>query len=134
MVELHKRMVRLGNLPDEATAQMVRAACAPFGDLLSLQMPPGAHNRPHRRFAIVTYDKQDDAADAVDNLHNAELCGCTLNVALASSKQLGHAASRHRPVWETDDAETHQLADEPAASEAVVVTDRYAKMANTNAR
>ena len=88
----------------------------------------------HRNFALVTYDNLDDAKDAVDNLHNAELCGRTISVALASAKLLTHAASRHRPVWETDDADAHQLADEPAAAEAVVVTDRYAKMASTNAR
>ncbi len=126
--------MRIGGLPDEATAEIVRAACAPFGNMLSLTMPPGPNNRPHRNFALVTYDQQDDAADAVDNLHNAELCGRTINVALASAKLLGHAASRHRPVWETGDAEAQQLADEPAAEEAVVVTDRYAKMASTNAR
>lgn len=129
-----ERTVRLGNLPHDATAQIVRAACAPFGEILSLTMPKTLHNTNHRNFALVTYDNLDDAKDAVDNLHNAELCGRTISVALASAKLLTHAASRHRPVWETDDADAHQLADEPAAAEAVVVTDRYAKMASTNAR
>ena len=51
----------------------------------------------HKGFAFVQYDDKADAADAIDNMHNAELFGRVLRVNLAKpDAQKGG----HRPVWE----------------------------------
>ncbi len=70
---------------------------------LSARRPPPLPARvvaaeKHKGFAFVQYDEKEDAADAIDNMHNAELFGRVLRVNL--SKPDAHRGG-HRPVWES---------------------------------
>ena len=52
----------------------------------------------HRGFAFVQFEDRHDAADAIDNMNNAELFGRVLRVNVAKPSA---AVGGHRPVWES---------------------------------
>ena len=80
------------------TEETVRAAFIPFGEITDVNMPLDAATSKHKGFAFVQFDDKDDAADAMDNMHNAELFGRVLRVNL--SKPMENKGG-NRPVWET---------------------------------
>ena len=86
--------VRLHAVGARAT---LRAAFLPFGELADVNMPMDAAAQKHKGFAFVQYDEKEDAAEAMDNMHNAELFGRVLRVNLAKPDAI---KGGHRPVWE----------------------------------
>ena len=58
------------------------------------------------------FDEKDDAADAIDNMNNAELFGRVLKVNLSKPDAI---KSSHRPVWE---AQADDFFKEKAEGEA----------------
>ena len=69
----------------------------PFGEVTDINVPLDASNQKHKGFAFVQYDLKEDAADAIDNMHNSELLGRVLRVNLAKPDAM---KGGHRPVWE----------------------------------
>ena len=87
----------MGGLEESVTEATVRAAFVPFGEITDVNMPQDGASQKHKGFAFVQYDDKDDAADAIDNMNNAELFGRVLRVNLAKPDAM---KGGHRPVWE----------------------------------
>ncbi len=69
-----------GGLEENVTEGVLHAAFIPFGDIKDVSMPLDQSTQKHRGFAFVTYIDKEDAAAAMDNMHNAELYGRVLTV------------------------------------------------------
>lgn len=80
------------------TAENIRAAFVPFGEVVDVGMPIDQTTQKHRGFAFVQFESPDDAADAVDNMDGAELYGRVLKVNVSKPS----AMKSNRPIWETD--------------------------------
>ena len=70
-----KRTLYVGGLEESVTLDVLRAAFVPFGELVDVNLPTDPSGQKHRGFAFVQYEEQGDAADAIDNMDNAELYG-----------------------------------------------------------
>ena len=93
-----KRTLYVGGLEESVTEATLRAAFLPFGELSDVNLPLDAGQNKHKGFAFVQFDDKDDAAEAMDNMHNAELFGRVLRVNLAKPDAI---KGGHRPVWES---------------------------------
>ena len=96
----NKRMLYVGGLADEVNQEMVRAAFIPFGDLIEINMPLDYATQKHKGFAFVEFEEKDDAASAIENMNDAEICGRTIRVNLAKPLRATEASTR--AVWQSD--------------------------------
>ena len=87
-----------GGLEESVSLETLRAAFVPFGEISDIQMPLDGPSKKHKGFAFVQYDEVADAAEAMDNMHNAELFGRVLRVNLAKPDAM---KGGNRPVWES---------------------------------
>lgn len=100
MANANKRMLYVGGLADEVNQEMVRAAFIPFGDLIEINLPLDYATQKHKGFAFVEFEEKEDAASAIENMNDAEICGRTIRVNLA--KPLRATESSTRAVWQSD--------------------------------
>ena len=77
-----------GGLEENATEAVVHAAFIPFGDIKDISMPLDQSTQKHRGFAFITYFEKEDAAAAMDNMHNGELYGRVLTVNYAQPQKI----------------------------------------------
>jgi hypothetical protein len=92
-----KRTLYVGGLEESVTEATLRAAFVPFGELSDVNMPLDAASSKHKGFAFVQYDEKEDAAEAMDNMHNSELFGRVLRVNRAPSHPHTHARAVEAP-------------------------------------
>ena len=100
MATANKRMLYVGGLADEVNQEMVRAAFIPFGDLIEINMPLDYTTQKHKGFAFVEFEEKEDAASAIENMNDAEICGRTIRVNLAKPLRASEASTR--AVWQND--------------------------------
>ena len=93
-----KRTLYVGGLEESVTEATLKAAFLPFGEITEVNLPSDPTSMKHKGFAFVQFDDKADAADAIDNMHNAELFGRVLRVNLAKPDAI---KGGHRPVWES---------------------------------
>ena len=93
-----KRTLYVGGLDESVSESTLRAAFVPFGEITEVNLPMDASSSKHKGFAFVQFDDKEDAAEAIDNMHNAELFGRVLRVNLAKPDAV---KGGHRPVWES---------------------------------
>lgn len=96
-----KRVVYVGGLAEEVGEKILQAAFIPFGDITDISIPLDYSSQKHRGFAFVEFELVEDAAAAIDNMNESELCGRTIRVNVARPKMLKEGSSR--PVWSEDD-------------------------------
>ena len=94
--------IHVGNLPATVSVPLLHAAFIPFGPILDIHLPadPDAKTPRHRGFAFIEYADQEDALDAIDNMHWSDLEGVPIKVQMA--KAFRHEELGSRAVW-TDD-------------------------------
>ena len=95
-----RRVLWISGLEESATADLVRAACVPFGDLVDVSLPLDMATGRHRGFAFVEFEEEADAREALDNLHGAELLGRALRVTVARPQREAGAA---KAVWSSEE-------------------------------
>lgn len=69
----------------------------------------------HRGFGFVEFEEKEDAAAAIDNMHNAEIYGRVLKVNYAQPMKIkgGDKGWSHQPVWaDADEYLAEQQAEE----------------------
>ncbi|KAJ2449761.1 hypothetical protein EV183_004707 [Coemansia sp. RSA 2336] len=92
-----KRMIFVSGLDPEVDEQNLHAVFITFGEIVQVMLPPdpSSSNR-HRGFGFVEFEEEEDAKEAIKNMHNAELFGRTLAVrhARPGSNQLGMQGSQ----------------------------------------
>lgn len=92
----HRRILYVGGLADETNQDTVKAAFIPFGDIVEVNMPFDNLTGKHRGFAFIEFEDVSDAADAIENMHGAEIFGKTITVNVARP-----SAVANRAVWDT---------------------------------
>lgn len=80
--------VYTGGLEENVNEGVLHAAFIPFGDVKDVSIPLDQSTQKHRGFAFVTYLEKEDAAAAMDNMHNAELYGRVLTVNFAQPQKI----------------------------------------------
>jgi peptidyl-prolyl isomerase E (cyclophilin E) len=93
-----KTALYVGGLDESVTAATLRAAFLPFGDLKDVSVPLDNATGKHRGFGFVQFEAAEDAADAVDNMHGAELYGRALKVNYAQPAKAGKGGAA-QAVW-----------------------------------
>mmetsp|Transcript_1823 Transcript_1823/g.4014 ORF Transcript_1823/g.4014 Transcript_1823/m.4014 type:complete len:131 (+) Transcript_1823:175-567(+) len=83
----NKKSLYVGGLGPSVTADLVRAAFIPFGDLRDVDMPMDYKTNTSKGFCFVTYLSQEDCAEALYNMDGSELMNRTLNVKYSSENK-----------------------------------------------
>ena len=95
-----KRVVYVGGLAEEVDEKILQSAFIPFGDITDISIPLDYSTQKHRGFGFVEFGLVEDAAAAIDNMNESELCGRTVRVNVARPKMLKEGSSR--AVWSED--------------------------------
>jgi len=131
-----KTTLYVGGLEENVNEAILHSAFIPFGDIKDVNIPLDHATGKHRGFGFVEYEARDDAADAIDNMHNAELFGRVLRTNYAQPMKIkgGDKGFSHQAVWaDADDwyeraeaeQELEKLEDEKRLKEQKVVSDKY---------
>lgn len=96
-----KTTLYVGGLEENVSEAVLHAAFIPFGDIKDVTTPLDQSTQKHRGFGFVTYLEKEDAAAAMDNMHNAELYGRVLTVNYAQPIKIkgGEQGWASQPVW-----------------------------------
>lgn len=97
----NKRLLYVGGLAEEVDEKILHAAFVPFGDLVDVNLPIDFQTQKHRGFAFVEFESAEDAADAVDNMNDAEIYGRTIRVNIAKPNKLKESSAR--AIWADDE-------------------------------
>ncbi|KAG2497432.1 hypothetical protein HYH03_004587 [Edaphochlamys debaryana] len=105
-----KTTLYVGGLEETVNDATLHAAFLPFGEIKEVNIPLDHATGTHRGFGFVEYEDKEDAAAAIDNMHNAELFGRVLKVNYAQPMKIkgGDKGWSHLPVW----ADTDRYIDE----------------------
>lgn len=100
-----KTALYVGGLEDSVNESTLHAAFIPFGEIKDVNIPMDHATGKHRGFGFVEYEEKEDAAAAIDNMHNAELFGRVLKVNFAQPMKIkgGDKGWSHQPVWADTD-------------------------------
>ncbi|KFM22968.1 Peptidyl-prolyl cis-trans isomerase E [Auxenochlorella protothecoides] len=96
-----KTTLYVGGLEESVTDAILHAAFIPFGDIKDVSVPIDHASGKHRGFGFVDFETAEDAADAIDNMHNGELFGRVLRVNYAQPMKIkgGDKGWASQPVW-----------------------------------
>lgn len=97
----NKKILYVGGLAEEVDDKMIHAAFIPFGDVIDVNIPIDYETSKHRGFAFLEYELAEDAAAAIDNMNESELCGRTIRVNIA--KPMKNKEGGSRAVWNSDE-------------------------------
>ena len=97
-MELSRKMVYVGNLPQGIDEDSLRAAFIPFGELNQIVMPPRVpalqtttNNQEvagiARNFALIEFEDVEDGEHAVFNMNDSEFFGKVIQVHWAKNSQ-----------------------------------------------
>ncbi|KAH0483914.1 MAG: uncharacterized protein KVP18_004174 [Porospora cf. gigantea A] len=96
-----KRTLFVGGLQESVSKDVLRAAFIPFGEVLNVDIPDDRMTKKHKGFGFVEFEEEDDADEAIANMHDAELYGQVLTVNKAHAPR-GKTDARSKPVWADD--------------------------------
>jgi len=122
-VKASKRMLYVGGLAEEVTIDIVRAAFLPFGKLRDINIPLDYESETHRGFAFVDFESAEDAAAAMDNMHESELYGRTLRCNIAKPNRVKEGSGRavwHDENWLRENAGAPEVVPQQNAAEFTV--------------
>lgn len=94
---------------------MIHAAFIPFGDITDVNIPIDYETSKHRGFAFLEYELAEDAAAAIDNMNESELCGRTIRVNVA--KPMKNKEGGSRALWNSDEWLLKHAANEGVSAE-----------------
>jgi RNA recognition motif-containing protein len=75
-----KTTLYVGGLEETVNEALLHAAFLPFGEIKDVNIPLDHASGKNRGFGFVEYEEKEDAAAAIDNMHNSELNGRVLKV------------------------------------------------------
>ena len=131
-----KRVLYVGGLEESVTDKLVHAAFVPFGEIQQIDVPMDQATQKHRGFCFLTFEVEEDAAEAMYNMNNSELLGRVLKVNIA--KPMSVKQGSNKPVWAEADEwaeqlqETAQAVDDKAAEVAKPVETILPSGGSTN--
>ncbi|GBG78925.1 hypothetical protein CBR_g28640 [Chara braunii] len=83
-----KTTVYVGGLEENVNEAILHSAFIPFGDVKDVNIPLDQSTQKHRGFGFVEFQDKEDAAAAINNMHNAELYGRVLTVNYAQPMKI----------------------------------------------
>lgn len=99
-----KATVFVGGLSPLVTSTHLLDAFIPFGEIVEVQLPKPDSRKseePHRGFAYVEFEDEDDAKEAIDNMNQSEFFGKILKVSPAKiPKSADEGLGSKKAVWE----------------------------------
>lgn len=110
-----KTTLYVGGLEESVNEAILHSAFIPFGEIKDVSIPLDHASGKHRGFGFIEFEEKDDAADAIDNMHNAELYGRVLRVNYAQPMKIkgGDKGWASQPVWaDADDWYEKQVAEQ----------------------
>ena len=114
-----KRLLYVGGLPEEVTEDLLKAAFEPFGEVVEVDIPQDFQTQGHRGFGFVQMETTEDAAAALDNMHESEIYGRTIRVRPAQPrKQNANRAIWTEDSWLKEHSGTGNMVEAPAVSAA----------------
>lgn len=99
-----KATVYVGGLAGLVSPTNLHDAFIPFGEIADISLPkndkPDA-TEPHRGFAYVEYEDEQDAKEAIDNMDQSEFFGRVLKVSAAKApKSADEGLGSKTAVWQ----------------------------------
>ncbi|MFW5996563.1 MAG: RNA recognition motif domain-containing protein [Verrucomicrobiota bacterium] len=82
-----KNKLFVGNLNWETKDEELRSAFEPFGEIVEAKVISDRHTGRSRGFGFVTFEQEEDAQKAIEELDGQELGGRTLRVNEAQDKK-----------------------------------------------
>lgn len=122
-VKASKRMLYVGGIAEEVTIDIIKAAFLPFGKIRDINIPMDHESETHRGFAFVDFDSAEDAAAAIDNMHESELYGRTLRCNIAKPNRVKEGSGRavwHDENWLRENAGAPEVVPQQNAAEFTV--------------
>lgn len=110
-----KTHLYVGGLEATVNEAALHSAFIPFGDIKEVSMPLDHATGEHRGFGFVEFESAEDAAAAIDNMHNSELYGRVLRVNYAQPNKIkgGDKGFATQAVWaDADDWYEKHIAEE----------------------
>ncbi|RUP46858.1 peptidyl-prolyl cis-trans isomerase E [Jimgerdemannia flammicorona] len=97
----NKTTIYVGGIDQQVNEEILHAAFVPFGDVISVQLPPdpASHNQ-HRGFGFIEFETAEDTSAAIDNMDQSELYGKVIKVNLARPTRI--SSNSNRAVWSED--------------------------------
>ncbi|KAB5585343.1 putative cyclophilin protein [Coniochaeta sp. 2T2.1] len=102
-----KATVYVGGLAPVVTVANLHDAFIPFGEIADISLPRNENPNstdPHRGFAYVEFEDEEDAKEAIDNMDQAELFGRVIKVNPAKApKSATEGLGSKTAVWEQEE-------------------------------
>ena len=98
--------VYVGGLDPTITEPLLKATFISFGPIREVYVPLDGNE--NRGYGFVEYEDKSDAADAIDNMHDAEMLGKRIRVRFARGS--GGRKKKGEAVW--DEEEGLEINDE----------------------
>eukprot|EP01029_Cantina_marsupialis_P021596 TRINITY_DN5196_c0_g1_i2.p1 TRINITY_DN5196_c0_g1~~TRINITY_DN5196_c0_g1_i2.p1 ORF type:complete len:120 (-),score=39.29 TRINITY_DN5196_c0_g1_i2:175-534(-) len=95
----HRRTVYVGGLEERVVEENLGKAFAPFGEIVSVNIPLDQLTQKNRGFGFVEFEEEEDARDAVDNMHLNEMFGRTIKVNIARPQKTN---PHDKGIWESN--------------------------------
>ncbi|RUS33323.1 peptidyl-prolyl cis-trans isomerase E [Jimgerdemannia flammicorona] len=94
----NKTTIYVGGIDQQVNEEILHAAFVPFGDVISVQLPPdpASHNQ-HRGFGFIEFETAEDTSAAIDNMDQSELYGKVIKVNLARPTRI--SSNSNRAAW-----------------------------------
>ncbi|KZZ98461.1 RNA recognition motif domain protein [Moelleriella libera RCEF 2490] len=117
-----KATVFVGGLSPLVTSTHLLDAFIPFGEIVEVQLPKPDSRKseePHRGFAYVEFEDEDDAKEAIDNMNQSEFFGKILKVSPAKiPKSADEGLGSKKAVWEQEGWLAEHAGTEPEGDSA----------------
>ncbi|KAI3430816.1 hypothetical protein D9Q98_009227 [Chlorella vulgaris] len=110
-----KTALYVGGLESTVNESALHSAFIPFGEVKEVSLPIDHATGEHRGFGFVEFEAAEDAAAAMDNMHNSELYGRVLRVNFAQPNKIkgGDKGWATQAVWaDADDWYEKHIAEE----------------------
>ncbi|KAK9812647.1 hypothetical protein WJX72_001226 [[Myrmecia] bisecta] len=110
-----KTTLYVGGLEENVNEAILHSAFIPFGDIKDVNIPLDNATGKHRGFGFIEFEDTEDAAAAIDNMHNAELFGRVIRTNYAQPMKIkgGEKGWSHQAVWaDADDWYEKHLAEQ----------------------
>ncbi|KAF2741081.1 peptidyl-prolyl cis-trans isomerase E [Polyplosphaeria fusca] len=101
-----KATVYVGGLDQRASKQILHDLFEPFGEIVEVNLPKPdlpSSTDSHRGFGYVEFELEEDAFEAIDNVHNSMLFDRVLQVAKAKPQKVqGEGLGSKTAIWEQE--------------------------------
>ncbi|KAF2068934.1 hypothetical protein CYY_009747 [Polysphondylium violaceum] len=93
-----KKTLYVGGLDENVTTDILKAAFIPFGNIVEVLLPLDYKTQKHKGFCFVEFELPQDAADALDNMHESEIFGRVIKCSIAKPITI----NKNKALWSSD--------------------------------